>query len=113
MRSLGKTVLILEKTALIGGTMARRPGSTPERGRTYLTEAPRMVDFLVSQGVKLDRISEWPDYYDDLPGGSVSGRTVVAKLFNVNELEAWKQKLQPMFIRAPVELLQSSGPRSP
>jgi 3-oxosteroid 1-dehydrogenase len=67
-----------------------------------------MVDFLVNQGVKLDRISEWPDYYDELPGGSAPGRTVVAELFNVNELGAWQQKLQPTFIRAPVALLQPS-----
>lgn len=146
MRTLGKNVLILEKTSLVGGTTARSggvmwipnnrfmkrdgvedsvekatqyldalagqqadaPGSTPERRRTYLNEAPRMVDFLVSQGVKLNRIGYWPDYYDDLPGGSEEGRTVVAELFNVNELGEWKQKLQPTFIRAPVDLLQPS-----
>jgi 3-oxosteroid 1-dehydrogenase len=146
MRTLGKSVLILEKTALVGGTTARSggvmwipnnrfmkrdgiddsfekattyldaltskqndaPGSTAERRRTYLNEAPRMVDFLVSQGVKLNRIRYWPDYYDNLPGGSEAGRTVVAELFNVNELGEWKQKLQPTFIRAPVDLLQPS-----
>ncbi|MFC4314585.1 FAD-dependent oxidoreductase [Steroidobacter flavus] len=146
MRTLGKQVLILEKTALVGGTTARSggvmwipnnrfmkrdgiedstekantyldaltskqtdaPGSTLERRRTYVTEAPRMVDFLVSQGVKLNRVTYWPDYYDDLPGGSQDGRTVVAELFNVNELGEWKQKLQPTFIRAPVDLLQPS-----
>lgn len=146
MRSLGKSVLILEKTALVGGTTARSggvmwipnnrfmkrdgvedsfeqaskymetllgkqtdaPGSTPQRRRTYLTEAPRMVDFLVSQGVRLNRIREWPDYYDELPGGCVAGRTVVADLFNINELGAWKEKLQPTFIKAPVDLLQPS-----
>lgn len=146
MRTLGKSVLILEKTSLVGGTTARSggvmwipnnrfmkrdgiedsfekattyldaltskqteaPGSTPERRRTYMTEAPRMVDFLVSQGVKLNRVTYWPDYYDDLPGGSEEGRTVVAELFNVNELGQWKQKLQPTFIRAPVDLLQPS-----
>lgn len=144
MKSRGKSVLILEKTPLVGGTTARSggvmwipnnrfmkrdgvedsfdkaatylealmghqsdaPGCTPERRRTYLTEAPRMVDFLVSQGVKLGRVSEWPDYYDELPGGSVSGRAVVAELFNVNELGAWQQKLQPTFIRTPMALLQ-------
>ena len=140
MRSSGKSVLILEKTALIGGTTSRSggvmwipdnpfmkrdgvedsfekastyldavaggqtdaPGASRERRRTYVTEAPAMVGFLRSQGVRLTRVKEWPDYYDERPGGSALGRTVVAELFDANELGAWKQKLRPSFIRAPV-----------
>jgi 3-oxosteroid 1-dehydrogenase len=71
------------------------PGTSRERRHAYLTEAPRMVDFLVEQGIKLTRASYWPDYYDDRPGGSERGRTVIAELFNVNELGAWKKKLRP------------------
>ncbi|HEX7819549.1 MAG TPA: FAD-dependent oxidoreductase [Sphingobium sp.] len=74
------------------------PGTTPARRRTYLVEGPRMVDFLVDQGIKLNRVSYWPDYYDDRPGGSEQGRTVVADLFNVNELGEWKAKLRPNFL---------------
>jgi 3-oxosteroid 1-dehydrogenase len=77
------------------------PGATPARRRGYVTEAPRMVEFLVSQGVKLTRASYWPDYYDELPGGSVPGRTVVAELFDVNELGAWKSKLRPNVLPLP------------
>ena len=140
MRSSGKSVLILEKTGLVGGTTARSggvmwipdnpfmkrdgvedsfekastyldavaggqsdaPGASRERRRTYLTEAPAMVEFLRGQGVRLTRVKEWPDYYDARPGGSALGRTVVAELFDANELGAWKQKLRPSFIRAPV-----------
>ena len=139
MRSAGKSVLILEKTELVGGTTARAggvmwipnnpfmrrdgvedssdkaltylnaligetkdaPGATLARRRTYVTEAPRMIEFLVSQGVKLTRASYWPDYYDELPGGSVPGRTVVAELFDANELGAWKSKLRPNFLLLP------------
>jgi 3-oxosteroid 1-dehydrogenase len=142
LRSHGKSVLVLEKTELVGGTTARSggvmwipdnpfmkrdgvedsyekaatyldsvigdaddaPGATPARRRTYLTEAPRMVDFLLSQGVKLTRVSYWPDYYDERPGGSAPGRTVVAELFNVNELGAWKTRLRPGFLAVPAML---------
>ena len=136
LRGGDKSVVILEKTPLIGGTTARSggvmwipnnrfmkrdgvpdsieqahayldavvgtpndaPGTSVERRRTYVAEGIEMVDFLVDQGIKLNRVSYWPDYYDELPGGSELGRTVVAELFNVNELGAWKSKLRPNFI---------------
>jgi 3-oxosteroid 1-dehydrogenase len=140
MRTAGKSVVVLEKTSLVGGTTSRSggvmwipnnrfmkrdhvedsfekaatyldavsgngvdaPGSTRERRLKYLAEAPCMVDFLVSQGIKLTRARDWPDYYDDLPGGSAAGRTVVAELFNVRELGPWMRRLQPSSIQAPV-----------
>jgi 3-oxosteroid 1-dehydrogenase len=71
------------------------PGTSPDRRNAYLAESPRMIDFLVEQGIKLTRASYWPDYYDDRPGGSKEGRTVIAELFNVNELGSWKSKLRP------------------
>ncbi len=133
MRAAGKSVLILEKTDLIGGTTAKSggvmwipnnrfmkrdgvpdsyedalaylddvigddpkaKGATRERRIAYLTEGPRMVDFLVDQGIKLTRVSYWPDYYDDRPGGSELGRTVVAELFDANQLGADKARLRP------------------
>jgi 3-oxosteroid 1-dehydrogenase len=135
-RQAGKSVLILEKTDLIGGTTARSggvmwipnnrfmkrdriedsreksitymdavigdhndtPGATKARRDAYVDNGTEMVDFLVDQGIKLNRVSYWPDYYDNQPGGSEEGRTVVAELFNVNELGEWKSKLRPNFI---------------
>jgi 3-oxosteroid 1-dehydrogenase len=140
MRSADKSVLILEKTNLVGGTTARSggvmwipnnpfmtrdriedsyekaaayldavlpdpkdaPGASRARRAAYLTEAPRMLEFLGSRGIKLSRVKEWPDYYDDLPGGSVPGRTVVAELFDANELGAWTEKLRPSFVHLPI-----------
>lgn len=133
MRNAGKTVLILEKTHLVGGSTAKAggvmwvpnnrfmakdgvpdsfeaatdylnatvgdhedtPGASRERRQAYLREAPDMIDFLVAQGIKLRRVKYYPDYYDERPGGSVPGRTVVAELFDINELGPWKQKLRP------------------
>lgn len=133
MRKAGKSVLVVEKTDLIGGTTARsggvmwipnnrfmkrdgvpdsyenalayldsvigddpaNKGATRERRMAYVSEAPRMVDFLVDQGIKLTRASYWPDYYDERSGGSQRGRTVVAQLFDANELGADKARLRP------------------
>lgn len=86
------------------GDASDAPGATSARRRSFVNEAPRMIEFLVSQGVKLTRASYWPDYYDELPGGSVPGRTVVAELFNANELGAWQPKLRPNVLPLPAML---------
>jgi 3-oxosteroid 1-dehydrogenase len=139
LRQAGKSVLILEKTDMVGGSTAKAggvmwipnnrflreagiedsvekatayldatvgihpdsPGATPERRATYIREAPAMIEFLIGQGIKLRRGPYWPDYYDERPGGCEPGRTVVADLFNVNELGDWKDKLRPNNIRIP------------
>ena len=80
------------------------PGTSHERRLAYVSEAPKMIDFLVSQGIKLDRVPFWPDYYDELPGGSKTSRTIVADLFNANELGPWRSRLRRGFLPAPVKL---------
>ncbi len=141
MRAAGKSVLILEKAELVGGTTAiaggvmwipnnrfmksegvadsrdlaiayldavvgddpDTPGATRERRIAYVDEAPKMLDFLVDQGVKLRRIPSWPDYYK-APGESVPGRTVVSELFNLKQLGEWRSKLRPGFLQLPANL---------
>jgi 3-oxosteroid 1-dehydrogenase len=88
----------------VSGGQDDAPAASRERRHTFLEEAPRMVDFLLSQGVKLNRVSYWPDYYDERPGGVASGRTVVAELFNLKELGEWKDKLRPGFLQVPATL---------
>jgi 3-oxosteroid 1-dehydrogenase len=82
----------------IVGDHEDQPGASRERRATYVREGSGMVTFLVDQGVQLDRVSYWPDYYDELPGGSADGRTVVANVFDVNELGEWRRKLRPSFM---------------
>ena len=89
--SFEKATAYLDATVGIGADV---PGATPERRQAYVREAREMVEFLVSQGIKLGRAPYWPDYYDERAGGSEPGRTVVAELFNVNELGPWKDKLR-------------------
>jgi 3-oxosteroid 1-dehydrogenase len=88
----------------VTGNQDDAPAATPARRQAFLSEAPRMLAFLLEQGIELDRPSYWPDYYDEAPGGSAAGRTVVARLFDVNELGPWKDKLRASFIRLPGDL---------
>ncbi|UVO54280.1 FAD-dependent oxidoreductase [Sphingomonas sp. SUN039] len=81
------------------------PGSSHEKRVAYVAEAPKMVDFLIAQGIALERGSNfWPDYYDDAPGGCSTSRTVVAKPFNKKELGAWEGKLRQGFMHMKVKL---------
>jgi 3-oxosteroid 1-dehydrogenase len=86
------------------GDHSDTPGASRERRQAYIREAPEMIDFLVSQGIKLRRVRSWPDYYDERPGGSEPGRTVVAELFDINELGPWKDKLNASILPVPAPL---------
>jgi 3-oxosteroid 1-dehydrogenase len=90
--------------AVVGDT-SDAPGSTPEKRRAYIVEGRKMIEFLVREGVQLERGSTfWPDYYDELPGGCKSSRTVVAKPFNKKELGDWEPKLRQGFLEMNVRL---------
>jgi 3-oxosteroid 1-dehydrogenase len=84
------------------------PGSSHEKRLAYVTEAPKMIDFLVDQGVALERTTDfWPDYYDEMPGGVKTTRTLTAAYFNKAELGAkWSATLRPGFAHAPARLAE-------
>ena len=67
--------------------------SSDERRRAFLQSGPEMVEFLERQGMQFKYADGWPDYYDDLPGGQPRGRSLVAELFDIDELGEWKSKL--------------------
>ncbi|MBJ7441820.1 MAG: FAD-binding protein [Sphingopyxis sp.] len=89
----------------LDGTPA--PGTSREKRLAYVTQAPRAIDFLVDKGVALQRgATFWPDYYDELPGGCKTSRTVVAKPFDRKELGSWRDKLRKGFAEFNVTLVE-------
>jgi len=97
-----KAVAYLE--AVVGDD-SDAPGTSRDKRLAYVREAPRSVEFLISQGVKLERGSEfWPDYYDELPGGCKTSRTVTALPFNKKELGDWEPRLRRGFLEVPAKL---------
>lgn len=91
------------------------PGTSRLKRLAYVTQAPRAIDFLIAQGVELDRGGRfWPDYYDELPGGCKTSRTVVAKPFDRNQLGALRDKLRQGFAEhnlTVVEGMEATGHR--
>src|SRR3546814_18528383 len=60
-----------------------------------------MLEFLIGRGIRFQRLRNYPDYYDERPGGLSDGRVVVAKLFDISRLGPWADKLRPGFIPIP------------
>ena len=88
---------------VVVGDQPDTPGASRARRRAYVDQAPRMLDFLVAQGVRLRRMPSWPDYFD-APGASVPGRAVVSELFDIKRLGEWTRKLRPGFLPLPANL---------
>jgi len=94
--SIDKAMAYLDALQELDGGDA--PGTSREKRLAYVTQARRAVDFLVRQGVRLRRgATFWPDYYDELPGGCKTSRTVVAEPFNLKELGHWSGRLRKGF----------------
>jgi len=70
------------------------PGVTPQRRDAFLRGAPKMIEFLRDLGLKVRRPNpNWPDYYDELPGGVPEGRSLMPEGFNILELGEWADHL--------------------
>jgi len=69
------------------------PGSTPARRAAFVDHGPRMVEFLLGQGMELRQAGQWSDYHDDLPGGSQASRGLYAPLFDLMQLGPWADRL--------------------
>ncbi len=78
------------------------PATSIARKKTYVAELRHMIDFLRSIGIPLVRV-EYPDYYDQFPGGNARGRIVQCKFFDLSELGPWEQRV----INPPVPFIAS------
>jgi succinate dehydrogenase/fumarate reductase flavoprotein subunit len=77
------------------------PASSKERKAAFLKNGPKMIQFLVDQGMKWVPTLGYPDYFPASPGGKTSGRTVEPGMFDANLLGPWKEKLNYNPVRPP------------
>src|SRR5262249_27343050 len=73
--------------ALIGDA---GPASTRERKVAYLRNGPKMAKFLDGLGFRWTECTGYPDYYPDLPGGKVGGRSIEPQMFDLKKLGRWR-----------------------
>ncbi len=69
------------------------PATTPARREAFLRHGFEAIEYLERKGMKLKRPKLWPDYHSDLPGAEQTSRSLLAELFDLNELGPWKAKL--------------------
>ena len=71
-------------------TLGRVPDELIEN---YVDQGPRMVDWMVSEGMRWAAL-HFPDYHAEFPGGK-HGRSIEPRLFDTNVLGEWKDLLRP------------------
>jgi 3-oxosteroid 1-dehydrogenase len=81
------------KTYFDAAVTYRGPASSEARREAFLRTGPEMVEFLERAGMQFKYADGWSDYYDTLPGGEPRGRSLVAALFDINQLGEWKSRL--------------------
>ena len=81
------------RTYLDAAVPYQGPATSPARREAFLRSGPDMVSFLEKKGMKFKRAEGYSDYYDDLPGGEPRSRSLIAELFDINELGEWKERL--------------------
>lgn len=60
-----------------------------ERVEAYVEQAPKMVDWMTSEGMRWAVLSHFPDYHPEFPGGT-TGRSLEPRLFDTNLLGEYK-----------------------
>ncbi len=71
------------------------PASSRVRKEAFVDNAPKMIEFLESLGLKFRRTTGYPDYFPHIAGGSEVGRGVESVIWDTRALGEWVDKIPP------------------
>ncbi|MEU8872209.1 FAD-binding protein [Streptomyces javensis] len=69
------------------------PVTSRKRKAAFVHEGPRLVEFLMKQGVDFQYSDPYPDYFPELPGGHERGRIILPRPFDLRRLGSWSGRL--------------------
>jgi succinate dehydrogenase/fumarate reductase flavoprotein subunit len=88
------------------------PASSQARRLAFLDNGPKMIQWMVEQGVKLRPVPGYPDYFPELPGGKpTGGRNVEPGLYNRNEIGNWGDMIAQEATRSPIPIFTREAVR--
>lgn len=86
------------------------PASSPERRHAFLTEAPRVVEFLKDRGMEFVHAEGYSDYHEgEKPGAVARSRSLVGQIYDARRLGEWQGKLRRNGGGPPM-LMHEAGP---
>jgi succinate dehydrogenase/fumarate reductase flavoprotein subunit len=86
------------------------PVSSPARRLAFLQNGPKMIQWIVGEGLKLKTLPGYPDYFPEKPGGKPNGgRNLEPGLFNRNEVGDWGQLIDKQPVRPPIPVFTSEA----
>jgi 3-oxosteroid 1-dehydrogenase len=72
---------------------------------TYLDRGPEALSFLLANSpLRMQWVPRYSDYYPEVPGGRVDGRSVEPKPFNLKRLGAQRAHLEPEYGKSPLNV---------
>lgn len=84
------------------------PGSTPARREAFVDNVASLVELYESQGIPMLRCHGYSDYYDAMPGGNATGRSLETEVFDANRLGEWKDKFYSQNFPLPARSSESA-----
>jgi len=84
------------------------PGATEARRAAFVDGVTPLVAILESQGIPLMRCEGYSDYYDLLPGGNSTGRSLETQVFDANQLGSWRHRFKRQNFPVPARASESA-----